>query len=74
MNNFTKISNMYCGAVIFFSLYTLKMILADQSLLYMDEIRSLSELPMEKLLQIKSAFGNGKLIAPYVYLLINSLL
>ncbi|EZA50885.1 hypothetical protein X777_10854 [Ooceraea biroi] len=35
------------------------MIFADQSLLYLDEIRSLSELPMDKLIRIKSSFGSG---------------
>ncbi|RLU27074.1 hypothetical protein DMN91_000873 [Ooceraea biroi] len=50
---------MYCVSIIFFSLCILRMIFADQSLLYLDEIRSLSELPMDKLIRIKSSFGSG---------------
>jgi len=38
----------------------------EQSSLYMDEVRSLSELPMNKLIQIRSSLGspeNGKLLS-----------
>ncbi|CAL1680780.1 unnamed protein product [Lasius platythorax] len=31
----------------------------EQSLLYLDEVRSLSELPMDKLIQIKSSLGSA---------------
>lgn len=50
------------GLVIFCVICVFKITSVDQSSLYLDEIRSLSELPMDKLIQIKSslASGNGK--------------
>jgi len=58
--DFSDYSIMRAGPLVtFLSLCCLKTILADQSLLYLDEIRSLSELPMDKLIRIKSSLGSG---------------
>ncbi|XP_039304461.1 uncharacterized protein LOC105200415 [Solenopsis invicta] len=50
---------MYCGLLIFCAFYILKMTFGDQSSLYLNEIRSLSELPMDKLIHIKSSLANN---------------
>jgi len=55
---------MYCGLLTFHVFCILKMTSGDQSSLYLNEIRSLSELPMNKLIHIRSslASSNGKLL------------
>lgn len=57
---------MHCTLLIFYASCILKMATGEQSSLYMDEVRSLSELPMNKLIQIRSSLGspeNGKLLS-----------
>ncbi|XP_029178642.1 uncharacterized protein LOC114946357 [Nylanderia fulva] len=49
---------MYCSFLIFCASCTLQMASGERSLLYLDEVRSLSELPLEKLIQIKSSLEN----------------
>lgn len=53
---------MYRNILVFCAFCILKVTAEDQSSLYLDEVRSLSELPMNKLIQIRSslASGNGK--------------
>lgn len=57
---------MHCNLLIFYAFCILKMASGEQSSLYMDEVRSLSELPMNKLIQIRSSLEspeNGKLLS-----------
>ncbi|GAB1860356.1 hypothetical protein CAJAP_01435 [Camponotus japonicus] len=49
---------MHCTLLIFYASCILKMATGEQSSLYMDEVRSLSELPMNKLIQIRSSLGS----------------
>jgi len=53
---------MYCSLLILHTYYILKMASGDQSSLYLNEIRSLSELPMNRLIHLRSSFAsnNGK--------------
>lgn len=48
-------SAVYRASLIFCALSTVKITSGEESSLYLDEIRSLSELPMKKLIQIKSS-------------------
>ncbi|KAL0124279.1 hypothetical protein PUN28_006257 [Cardiocondyla obscurior] len=50
---------MYCSLLIIYALCVLKMTSGDYSPLYLNEIRSLSELPMNKLIYIKSSLTNN---------------
>lgn len=52
-----------CGLLIFYGFCMLEVISGDQLSLYQNEIRSLSELPMDKLIQIKTCLAseNGKI-------------
>ncbi|XP_028046329.1 uncharacterized protein LOC105832978 [Monomorium pharaonis] len=50
---------MYCGLLIFCAFYILNLTFGDQSSLYLSEIRSLSELPMNKLIHIKSSLASN---------------
>ncbi|XP_072767015.1 uncharacterized protein [Anoplolepis gracilipes] len=51
---------MYCSLLIFYASCILKMAASgEQSSLYVDEVRSLSELPLDKLIQIKSSLGSA---------------
>ncbi|KYM97627.1 hypothetical protein ALC62_11922 [Cyphomyrmex costatus] len=49
---------MYCGLLILYT-YILKMTSGDQSSLYLNEIRSLSELPMNKLIHLRSSLASN---------------
>ncbi|XP_067214494.1 uncharacterized protein [Linepithema humile] len=49
---------MYRNILVFCAFYILKVASEDQSALHLDEIRSLSELPMDKLIQIKSSLAS----------------
>ncbi|XP_050462608.1 uncharacterized protein LOC126857329 [Cataglyphis hispanica] len=48
-----------CLLIIFYASCILKMTSSEKSSLYMDEVRSLSELPMDKLIQIRSSLGSA---------------
>ncbi|XP_071635859.1 uncharacterized protein [Temnothorax longispinosus] len=50
---------MFCGLLIFYAFCILKMTSGDPSSLYLNEIRSLSELPMDKLIHIRSSLANN---------------
>lgn len=59
---------MHYNILVFCAFCILKVVTEDQSLsLYLDEVRSLSELPMDKLIQIKSSLAseNGKLLQTF---------
>ncbi|XP_029669382.1 uncharacterized protein LOC115239157 isoform X2 [Formica exsecta] len=50
---------MHCWLLIFYASCIFKMTSGEKSSLYVDEVRSLSELPMDKLIQIKSSLGSA---------------
>ncbi|XP_018309035.1 uncharacterized protein [Mycetomoellerius zeteki] len=50
---------MYCGLLVLHTYYILKMASGDQSSLYLNEIRSLSELPMNKLIHLRSSLASN---------------
>ncbi|KAM0726081.1 hypothetical protein ACS0PU_008162 [Formica fusca] len=50
---------MHCWLLIFYASCIFKMASGEKSSLYVDEVRSLSELPMDKLIQIKSSLGSA---------------